>query len=73
VRTLWDVLTPPAERPKSFRTGSTEFDAEGVGLRDDGLFVYETKQPGKSNAGHLFGTDLSRDQRTALIEYLKSL
>ena len=33
VRTLWDVLTPPAQRPKTFRTGSNEFDVEGVGLR----------------------------------------
>ena len=73
VRTLWDVLTPPAERPRTFRTGSREFDVEGVGLRNDGRFLYDTAEPGKGNGGHLFGTDLSRDKKAALIEYLKSL
>jgi hypothetical protein len=73
LRTLADVLTPPSERPKAFRTGSTEFDREGVGLRDEGPFVYDTSQPGKGNGGHPFGTDLSKDQKTALIEYMKAL
>ena len=73
VRTLRDVLTPPDQRPKTFRTGSTEFDVAGVGLRDDGRFVYDTSEPGKGNGGHAFGTDLPQDQKDALIEYLKSL
>jgi hypothetical protein len=73
VRTLWDLLTPPAERPKTFRTGSSEFDVEGVGLRSDGRFLYDTAEPGKGNGGHLSGTDLSRDKKAALVEYLKSL
>ncbi len=73
VRTLWDVLTPPAERPKTFRTGSTEFDVEGVGLRSAGRFLYDTAEPGKGNGGHSFGTDLPQAQKVALIEYLKSL
>ncbi len=73
VRTLWDVMTPPAERAKTFRTGSTEFDVEGVGLRSEGPFVYDTAEPGKGNGGHAFGTDLPRADRAALIEYLKSL
>ena len=50
VRTLWDVMTPPAERAKTFRTGSTEFDVEGVGLRSEGPFVYDTAEPGKGMA-----------------------
>jgi hypothetical protein len=73
VRTLWDVLTPPAQRPATFRTGSSVFDVEGVGLRSDGPFVYDTAQPGKGSGGHLFGTDLPREKKAALIEYLKSL
>ena len=73
VRTLWEVLTPPDKREKTFRTGSAEFDAKGIGLRSEGSFVYDTSEPGKGNGGHLFGTDLSRDQKAVLIEYLKSL
>ena len=67
------MLTPPAQRPKTFRTGTTEFDVEGVGLRDEGSFLYNTAEPGKGNGGHQFGTDLSPDKKAALIEYLKSL
>jgi hypothetical protein len=66
-------MMPPEQRPKTFRTGSSEFDAEGVGLRDNGRFVYDTAEPGKGNGGHAFGTDLPQDQKDALIEYLKSL
>jgi len=73
VRTLSDVLTPPAQRPTTFRTGTTEFDVEGVGLRDEGPFLYNTAEPGKGNGGHQFGTDLAPDKKAALIEYLKSL
>jgi hypothetical protein len=73
VRTLWDVLTPPAERPKTFRTGCSELDVDGVGLRSDGPFLYDTAEPGKGNGGHLFGTHLPHSAKAALIEYLKSL
>jgi len=73
VRTLSDVLTPPAQRARTFRTGSNEFDTDGVGLRNAGAFLYDTAEPGKGNGGHLFGTDLPPDKKLALIEYLKSL
>lgn len=73
VRTLADVLAPPEQRAKTFHTGSNEFDAEVVGLKDAGPFVYDTSQPGKGNGGHLFGTDLPADKKRALLEYLKSL
>jgi hypothetical protein len=72
VRTLADLLTRPADRPKAFRTGSSEFEADVVGLRNDGGFLYDTTQPGKGNGGHPFGTELSPDQKTALLEYLKA-
>lgn len=35
--------------------------------------IYDTRLPGYSNSGHRFGDHLSDDQRTALLEYLKSL
>ena len=73
VPTLWDVLSPPEERPTSFHTGSNEFDSEHVGLKNEGSFIYNTEDPGKGNGGHLFGTKLPPSQKLALIEYLKSI
>jgi mono/diheme cytochrome c family protein len=73
VRTLWEVLTDPKQREKSFKTGSVEFDVEGVGLRNDGPFTYNTAEPGKGNGGHPFGTDLPKEKKAALIEYMKSI
>jgi hypothetical protein len=73
VRTLWDLLTTPEQRPKTFRTGSTEFDIKGIGLRSEGRFLYNTKDLGKGNGGHIFGTNLPQEKKAALIEYLKSI
>ena len=36
-------------------------------------YVYDTRDPGYSNAGHTFGDALSAADRTALLEYLKTL
>ena len=73
VRTLTEVLTPPAERAKTFHMGTNAFDAAGVGLKDEGHYVYDTSQLAKGNGGHPFGTDLPADQKATLIEYLKSM
>ncbi|NEZ68217.1 hypothetical protein D0962_36740 [Leptolyngbyaceae cyanobacterium CCMR0082] len=73
VPTLWDVLSVPEQRPTTFQTGGNEFDPDHVGLRAAGSFLYDTREEGKSNGGHLFGTKLSPHDKTALIEYLKSL
>lgn len=35
--------------------------------------VFDTKLPGQSNGGHEYGADLSKDEKLALIEYLKTL
>jgi mono/diheme cytochrome c family protein len=35
--------------------------------------VYDTTQPGRGNGGHTFGDRLTEDERTAVIEYLKTL
>jgi hypothetical protein len=34
---------------------------------------YDTAEAGNSNAGHLWGTELSADEKKALIEFLKTL
>jgi mono/diheme cytochrome c family protein len=73
VPTLRDLLNPPAQRPISFHTGSTEFDPAAVGLKDEGGFVFDTREPGKGNGGHLFGTSLAPAEKSALMEYLRSL
>jgi hypothetical protein len=46
---------------------STGPDAERAGT------LYDTSRQGNSNAGHLYGTALSPQDKRALIEYLKTL
>jgi hypothetical protein len=39
-------------------------------------WIFETSQPGNSNIGHVgdkYGTNLTEDQKAALLEYLKSI
>lgn len=78
VRTLFDLLRPPSERPSSFKAGSIIFDPKNVGFVDaDGPgspFTFDTSQPGNSNAGHDYGaSSFNDDDRYALIEYMKTL
>ena len=35
--------------------------------------VYDTTKPGRSNAGHTYGDELTDAERRAVIEYLKTL
>jgi len=74
-------------RPCKFMVGSREFDPEKVGLKNSGYdgFLFQTKLPGNSNAGHEYGTKgitlpngekrgpLTKDERMDLLEYLKTL
>ena len=36
-------------------------------------FEFDTTQPGQSNAGHIFGSNLAEEDKSALLEYLKTL
>src|SRR5437764_1482483 len=72
VRTMQDLLTPPAARAKTFHRGSHVFDAAQMGYTDAGPYVLDTTVAGSSNAGHDYGTDLSADNKRELIEYLKT-
>jgi len=72
VRTLWDLLQPPARRPATFRRGSRVFDVTTLGFVDEGPFVFDTRISGNANAGHDYGTDLGDDAKRDLIEYLKT-
>jgi hypothetical protein len=37
------------------------------------FFKYETSLPGNSNAGHVYGTNLSPAEKDAIVEYMKKL
>lgn len=75
VPTLYDLLLPPAARPKRFTLGRREFDPKKVGYVSDGEvpFVVDTSVTGNGNGGHEYGVTLAEDDRWALVEYLKTL
>ncbi len=80
VPTLRDLLEPPENRPKSFYRGNDVFDRDKVGFVSDvaeqkgkKFFEYDTTLPGNGNGGHLYGTDLSPEEKDALVEYMKKL
>ena len=58
VPTVYDLLSPVADRPKTFRVGSREYDTEKLGLKqpDSGFWVFDTSKPGNRNTGHEFNT-----------------
>ena len=73
VRTLQELLAPPAARAKTFHRGSRVYDPAQMGYTDDGAYVLDTTAAGSSNTGHDYGTGLSDEQKRELIEYLKTL
>jgi mono/diheme cytochrome c family protein len=79
VPTLWDLVQVPAARPAVFYRGYDVYDPKKVGFVSEGEaarregWCHDSARPGNSNGGHLYGTDLSADDKKALIEYLKSL
>jgi RoxA-like, cytochrome c-like len=78
VPTLADLLEPMAARPKRFWRGVDLFDSVRVGFVTTGAdaerygTLYDTSRPGNGNAGHLYGTTLTPENKRALIEYLKT-
>jgi hypothetical protein len=73
VRTLQELLTPPAQRAKTFHRGSRRFDPTQMGFTDEGAYLLDTTTPGNANSGHDYGTRLSAAEKAELIEYLKTL
>ena len=79
VPTLRDLLEVPDKRPKEFYRGDDVFDRQKVGFVSDSkdnshkYFKFDTTLPGNSNSGHLYGTDLSPEEKDALVEYMKKL
>ena len=80
VPSLHDLLEPPGSRPKMFYRGNDVYDPRGVGFVSDvpsrggrQFSRFDTGLPGNGNEGHSYGTALVPADKTALVEYLKTL
>ena len=89
VPTVYHVLNSrarPNRFTRSFETDAAAYDSALLGwkftnaegnsadLTSSGpRRVYDTRQPGRSNGGHVYGDHLSEPERMAVIEYLKTL
>jgi processive rubber oxygenase RoxA-like protein len=80
VPSLGDLLKPPAQRPATFYRGNNLLNGAGIGFVSDlaqekGLHFapFDTRLPGNSNSGHLYGTGLPDRDKKAILEYLKTL
>jgi mono/diheme cytochrome c family protein len=83
------VLLNSGERPRFWQRSfeRQEYDEENIGWIYEELdhgkdgersfekkkFIYDTSLPGYSNSGHTFGDHLSDADRSAVLEYLKTL
>ncbi|MDG2012280.1 MAG: di-heme-cytochrome C peroxidase, partial [Pirellulaceae bacterium] len=79
VASLAELLKPAADRKKMFLVGPS-YDLENLGLAEDqptgttSLFiVIDDLFSGDSNQGHEYGVDLTDEQKSDLLEYLKCL
>jgi hypothetical protein len=86
VPTLYHLLLPARERPKLFPIGQREYDPVKLGYVIDPrgipvqqwplLFEINATASGNLNVGHEgpeYGTDLHDEERSELLEYLKTL
>lgn len=82
VPTLWHLLGPVSERPKSFEVmAARHLDRERIGqflgapmTRPDDRNWFNAARPGCDNGGHDYWAQIKTDaNRRALIEYLKTL
>ncbi|MEO0066050.1 MAG: hypothetical protein RI983_1376 [Bacteroidota bacterium] len=86
VPNLYELLSPPEERSTTFWLGTYEYDPIKLGyvsMQSNKSFLFDTRLPGNSNAGHAFsdekkvtgkiGRKLSHEERMAIIEYVKVL
>jgi len=82
VPNLYQLLLPADQRAKQFSIGSWQYDPINVGYVDKltaNSFMFDTTTTGNSNSGHEYGTGyydlpaLTKQQRWALVEYLKTL
>ena len=79
VPTLWDLMQPPEKRPVEFYRGYDVFDPKNVGFESntpgaqrDG-FLLKTAERGNGNQGHVYGAQLTDEEKWQVVEYLKTL
>ena len=79
VATMAELLSPPEERRATFYRGNDVYDQERMGFVSDApqagprkYHLFDTRQRGNGNGGHLYGVDLAPGEKAALIEYLKT-
>jgi len=86
VPTLWHVMHP-SMRPKVWKRTEDGYDQQRVGLEIEEFDAvpksvkhaahrrryFDTRLPGKNAEGHLFPNKLSADEKSAVLEYLKTL
>jgi hypothetical protein len=79
VPTLSDLLAPEKDRPATFYRGYDVYDPVKVGFVTSGAaasregWMEDTSVRGNGSQGHTYGTELSEDDKLALLEYLKTL
>lgn len=80
VPTLRDLLEPVEKRPATFYRGYDVFDQKKVGFVSDvpeadgrRHFQLNTAESGNANTGHVYGVNLSSEQKDAIVEYMKKL
>jgi hypothetical protein len=82
VPTLRDLLEPASNRPRAFYRGYDVYEPKRVGFvwnvsETPGrkFFRIDTSQPGNANSGHegrSYGTELTAEEKDAIVEYLKT-
>ena len=74
---IWRHKTRNALQPESFDQQDIGWNFERIDsdqlVNPKPVDVYNTQLPGYSNSGHQFGDHLDNEQRTAVLEYLKTL
>jgi mono/diheme cytochrome c family protein len=77
--TLRDMLEREENRPRQFPVRPRSFDPKRVGIDTsparpgERLFLFDTSKRGNLRTGHTYGTELSPDEKDALVEYMKSI
>jgi mono/diheme cytochrome c family protein len=76
---LGELLERPEDRTPRFWRGYDVYDPERMGFVSEGAEArrfgtrFDIRERGNSNQGHLWGTDLSAEEKLALLEFLKTL
>jgi len=79
VPNLRELLEPQAKRSKVFYRGCDIYDQENVGFVASGPIAeregwrLDTTERGNGNSGHNYGSELTTEEKRALLEYLKTL